>query len=105
MNYRNQELLALAKGKPCMVQAPGICERRSDTVVAAHSNSMELGKGKSEKAHDCFIAFACGPCHDWIDGRLKVEGTTKADRDAWWEKGHKRTLLFLFEQGLIQVRK
>lgn len=105
MNYRNPKLLELAKGAPCMVQAPGICERRSETVVAAHANRGDLGKGERLKAHDCFVAFACGPCHDWIDGRLKVEGTSRADREVWWEKGFFRTVLYLWTQGLIQVRE
>lgn len=103
MMYRNPQLLQLAKGAPCLVAIPGICNRNSETVVAAHSNSLEHGKGVGLKAHDCFIAFACSDCHDAIDGRSSR--LPKEDRKHYWQRGFERTMLYLFENDNIKVIK
>lgn len=65
--YRDATLLEMARGRPCLVMVPGLCSHRVDTVVAAHSNSQEHGKGMGRKADDCYTAFACVACHSWLD--------------------------------------
>lgn len=64
---RNAHLLAMAKGKPCMMQLPGICNNNPETTVAAHSNSQEHGKAGARKADDCYSVWACYACHSWLD--------------------------------------
>ncbi len=73
MNYpkeprqRNPTLLNMAKGEPCLLRVPGVCNGDSDTTVAAHSNQSAHGKGKAMKAHDWASVWACSACHMWLD--------------------------------------
>lgn len=103
MNFECPKLLALARGKACQH-----CFVEDDTVVAAHSNQSVHGKGKSIKAHDCFIAFLCWRCHSWLDQGsgmcpLAVYSDSREDKNAMWRVAHDRTLLLLFKLGLIVV--
>ena len=99
--YRNPKLLKAAKGQECTVQVPGVCIGGTETTVAAHSPFGEDGKGMGQKADDCFIAFACSACHDWLDGRGK-KITSDYDRDAYFNRGVKRTLRNLLERGILK---
>lgn len=72
--HRSEKLRALARGQPCMVAdvfdrdlMPWPARHDPATVVWAHSNLPEHGKGKSIKAHDCFGFLACAECHAEID--------------------------------------
>lgn len=64
---RNATLLGMARGEPCMLQVPGVCNRDSATSVQCHSNLGMHGKGKGTKAHDCFSFSGCSACHFWLD--------------------------------------
>ena len=99
--YRSPALLKLARGAPCLVAIEGICTGNRESVVAAHGNWQNLGKGVGLKAHDCFIAFACQACHDAIDGR--THHIPKADRRYYWQRGFERTVLYLFENAKVKV--
>lgn len=65
--YRDPHLLKMAKGKPCLLQAPGVCNNNPETTVACHSNLSIHGKGMSHKAHDYFTVWGCSSCHAWLD--------------------------------------
>lgn len=101
MTYRNRALLDLARGQPCMVRIPGICNGDAETTVAAHSGMLIHGAGTGHKAADCFIAFACSACHDAMDGRRP--DLDPAERRAWWTVGYDRTVEWLWSQGLVEV--
>jgi cytochrome c553 len=60
--YRNKRLLELLREAPCQV-----CGIEDGTVVAAHSNQLRDGKGRSIKAHDFRIAAMCYRCHTRCD--------------------------------------
>jgi hypothetical protein len=62
--FRSRALLDCARDLPC-----GNCGTEDGTVVAAHSNLGEHGKGKGLKAHDCFFAALCAACHFWLDNQ------------------------------------
>ena len=64
------KILAYAKGQPCTLRIHGVCNRDSDTVVAAHSPCQEDQQGMGQKPHDFLISFACSTCHAWLDGRV-----------------------------------
>jgi hypothetical protein len=95
--YRNPALLALARHAPhCMS-----CLKPNDgTVVAAHSNQLRDGKGRSLKAHDFRIAMCCGQCHHEID---QGRALSRDERVARWEEAHRRTIGWLFESGCVVV--
>lgn len=81
-------------------------------LAPAHSNLGEHGKGKGLKAHDCFFAFLCGPCHAWLDnagGNGKdptgVYDSTPADKREVFLKAMARTWLELWRRGLLKVAR
>lgn len=65
--YRDPVLLEMARGRPCLLLVPGICNHRTDTTVAAHSNLSIHGKAKSRKADDVYSCWSCAACHYWLD--------------------------------------
>lgn len=97
MNYRNPRLLEAARELPCQH-----CGVQDGTVVAAHSNQLRDGKGRSIKAHDYRIASLCYRCHSDLD-----QGSTmsKQERLEMWEEAHRRTVGLLFERDIIELRR
>ena len=102
MNYRNRKLLDLAEGRACQN-----CGAQDGTIVAAHSNLPEHGKGARIKAHDCFHAWLCFRCHSWLDqggvGRdpTGVYRPTRDDKAEMFCRAMDRTTLELWREGLI----
>lgn len=98
--YRNQKILSAAKGEDCTMNSPW-CNYNPETVVAAHSNYQEDGKGMGKKSDDLFVAFCCSGCHDWFDGRIR-DGSTEADRRDAFHRAMKRTWKRLIDRGIIR---
>ena len=95
MNYRNKKLLEVVRDSPCQ-----LCGAQDGTVVAAHSNQLRDGKGRSIKAHDYRIAALCYTCHADIDqGRMSRE-----DKQDLWEMAHRKTVGWLFENEHLEVK-
>ena len=95
MNYRNKKLLEVVRESPCQ-----LCGAEDGTVVAAHSNQLRDGKGRSIKAHDYRIAALCYTCHADIDqGRMSRE-----DKQDLWEMAHRKTVGWLFENKHLEVK-
>lgn len=65
--HRNQRLLDLARGKPCLLCIEGVCCGDSATVVACHSGSSKHGKAGARKADDQYSVWGCATCHRWLD--------------------------------------
>ena len=64
--YRNKKLTESAKHELCVsCGSPYACW--------AHSDEYRHGQAGGQKAHDMFGAFLCLACHDWYDGRSKIE--------------------------------
>ena len=69
-------------------------------MVAAHSNQLRDGKGRSIKAHDYRIAALCFRCHADIDqGRMSRE-----DKQDLWEMAHRKTIGWLFENDHLETK-
>lgn len=100
MNYRNPQLLRLAKGMPCMLQVPSVCCGDPETTVAAHSNLMRHGKGTSEKAGDEYHCWACAACHRWLDHGP----APRSEKEAAFLAAFERTYTALWARGLINVK-
>lgn len=83
---------------PCLLQIPGVCE--GGNGEPCHANWSDFGKGKSRKAHDCFVAAGCRACHREIDHGKRL---TREEREAMWMCGWRRTILELFRRGLVRV--
>jgi hypothetical protein len=96
LNYRNKKLLEIARKLPCCH-----CGREDGTVVAAHSNQLRDGKGKSIKASDYRIASLCFFCHSELD---QGKNLSKQERVEMWEEAHRKTIGLLFENGYLEVK-
>jgi len=93
--YRNKALLEILRKSPCQT-----CGRDDGTVVAAHSNQLRDGKGRSIKAHDYRVAAMCYKCHMELDQGSKMG---KSERVEVWEDAHRRTIGWLFENDLLTL--
>jgi len=65
------KLRKAAKGRPCMVRIPGICNHNPETVVLAHIRKGGVA-GVGMKPPDLCGVWACSDCHDAIDGRKSI---------------------------------
>lgn len=97
-NYRDRKLLDLAYQLECQVWLPGICE--GGMGEPAHSNQSRHGKGGALKAHDCFYASSCRACHRELDQGRTMSREQKFEA---WQRAHERTMLALWQLGLIRV--
>jgi hypothetical protein len=97
MSFRNKKLLNAVRDQPCV-----LCGSLG-TTVAAHANSVALGKGTGIKAPDYYTAWVCQHCHDVIDGRSPVSGTVYRDRQEMWTVAFLRTVARWFELGVVKV--
>lgn len=88
-----------AKGKPCQVRVPGVCNGDWSTTVLAHLN----GAGMALKAHDHEGAYTCSACHSWLDGGY-AKTHTRAERDLWHLEGVIRTQRLLIDEGYQFVK-
>lgn len=96
MNYRNPKLLEVVRESPCQ-----ICGAQDGTVVAAHSNQLRDGKGRSIKSHDYRLAACCFTCHAMLDQGNKLSRDQRRDM---WEDAHRKTIGWLFENGKLEVK-
>ena len=98
--YRNKKLLNAARGQQCQIQIDDVCNGNPDTVVAAHSNQLQHGKGMGIKSHDCYVAWACSNCHFEIDQGSKL---SRQEKDEYWQIGFQKTILQMFLQDIVSV--
>lgn len=96
MTFRSPKLLKSAEGQPCM-----ICGSVG-TTIAAHANSVALGKGTGIKAPDFYTAWMCQVCHDLYDGRRGK--LTRAEKEEMWVTAYLRTVKRWFELGIVRVK-
>ena len=67
LEHRNPALLAMARGKRCLLQVPGICDCNPASTVACHSNFSIHGKAGARKADDHYSVWGGSSCHRWLD--------------------------------------
>ena len=79
IQHRNSTLLAMAKGMPCLLRVPGVCQGGTETTVAAHSNLSIHGKAGARKADDQYSVWGCMACHiGWLDQGRAPRAAKKA---------------------------
>jgi len=74
---RNPHLLAMARGRYCLLRVPGVCIGGTETTVACHSNLSIHGKAGARKANDEYHVPGCFACHRWLD-QGPADGVLKA---------------------------
>jgi hypothetical protein len=87
-----------AKGRPCQVRIPGICNHDPATTVLAHYR-LAGACGVGQKPHDLLGAWACSACHDAIDRRTHKDTERDFLRLAHAE-GVLRTIDQLTKEGI-----
>ena len=93
------DLRKAAKGRPCMVRLPDICNHNPETTVLAHIRMAGLS-GMGIKADDLLGAWACSSCHDSIDRRSHTDLDRDYVRLAHLE-GMARTIAQLRKEGIV----
>lgn len=97
------DLRKLARGRPCMVRLPGICNRNPETTVLAHYRLSGMS-GIGMKSPDILGAWCCSDCHDAVDRRSNMQLEREFVRLAHAE-GVARTINQLAEEGYIKWTK
>jgi len=78
---------ALCRGRSCYLAIPGLCRNDVATVVPAHSNQAQHGKGRGIKAHDVYTVPACFLCHAELDQGNRF---TRLEKFALWDQAFER---------------
>ncbi|MES9841203.1 MAG: nuclease domain-containing protein [Candidatus Thiodiazotropha endolucinida] len=86
-----------AKGRPCMIREPGICNADPATTVLCHLN----GGGMAMKHDDKHGAWGCCNCHSWVDGGYIKTGHTKEYMENAHLWGVIRTQQVLIREGKL----
>ena len=86
-----------ARGKMCMIQIFGVCNRSHETSVLCHLP----GPGVGVKADDIHAAIGCNACHDAVDGRRSVMGCTPCEVKMLFLEGVIRTQKLWLKEGLM----
>lgn len=94
--FRSPKLLKLARDQACVM-----CGCQDGTIVAAHSNLIEHGKGRGFKAHDGMTAWLCMGCHYQLDQGARW---TKEEKREFTLMAISRTYMKLWDMDLIQVK-
>jgi hypothetical protein len=97
--YRNRKLLDLCHNAPCFLLIDRVCRSGVNPSVPCHSNHQRHGRGKDNKAHDCFTVPGCPECHYWLD----FGPATREDKDQAFMAGLERWLLHLWRRELIKL--
>lgn len=84
-----------ARGQPCLIRIPGVCNGNPETTVLAHLG----GGGMGAKRLDIHGAFACSACHDEVDRRTRY--TDASDAARWHLDGIIRTQEWWAREGLL----
>lgn len=97
MTFRSRRLLDQARDQSCVM-----CKTHDGTIVAAHSNLLEHGKGAGHKAHDAMHAWLCYRCHTEYD---QGHTMTKDEKREFILTAICRTVMKLWDQELIGIKK
>ena len=89
-----------ARGRACTIRLPG-CDGGGETTILAHYRLAGLS-GMGIKPDDLACgAWCCAPCHDKIDGRVKLAGYGRTELRMAHAEGVMRTIEQLRREGLI----
>jgi hypothetical protein len=88
-------LRKLARGRPCMIRMPGVCNGNPETTVLCHLRMLGVS-GMGMKAFDLLGAWGCSDCHRYVDTH-GIDGRTAL------LEGMARTQACLLHEGLIEV--
>jgi hypothetical protein len=94
------DLRKLARGQPCLIRVPGVCNGRTDTTVLCHIRMTGIS-GMGYKAPDALGAHGCSHCHAYCDGQTYGPHSAQ-DRRLFLLEGMARTQAWLIERGVLR---
>ena len=97
--FRSAKVLRHAKGQPCTLRFPGICNGGGETTVACHIRDAHKGMG--QKASDHSIVFGCAACHRYLDEQTWRRLLTEADVNYHVIAALQETWAILIRDGII----
>lgn len=97
--FRSARVLRHAKGQPCTLRFPGICDGGGETTVACHVRDSH--KGMAQKASDHSIVFGCASCHRYLDEQTWKRLLTDADVNRYVISALQETWAILIRDGII----
>jgi hypothetical protein len=83
-HHRSKALTQSARDESCVA-----CGVHDGTIVWAHSNEMEHGKGKGIKCHDLLGNYLCCRCHAAYDQGPEP----RAMKRAWFREWYPKTMV------------
>lgn len=95
------KLTEAARGQPCMVRLPAICNFNPETTVLAHYR-LPGTCGTGMKPPDLLGAWCCSSCHDVLDGRVQTKDADYAWNHLAHAEGCLRTINELIRQGKLK---
>lgn len=99
MGVVSQKLRDSARGQPCALCLPGICQGGTETTVLCHLPSHIGLKGVGMKVPDWWAVYGCHACHAALDQR-RLHPSHEA-----YHCMHalQRTWALWFELGLLSI--
>ena len=103
MPIRIKQIRDSARGQPCTIEIPGVCNHDPQTTVLAHYQPPGHG-GMGTKPDDSSAAYACSSCHDQLDGRT-TWWDAGSSKDWYWFRGMRQTWRLLLENEVLTTGK
>lgn len=72
MTIKTNKFRQSARGEDCTLGFLETCCHDPDYTIVAHIGSKGNATAKRRMAYDANGVYACTPCHDFIDGRVKI---------------------------------
>lgn len=91
-------LTEVARGMPCCLEVPDVCNGNPETTVWCHANTQEWGKGMSAKCDDFMGVFGCSACHQWLDEPKNADAANYLFIEAY-----RRTWRLLWGNGIVRI--
>lgn len=98
---RSRKLLDSAKGQPCTLEVPGVCNRDPATVVSCHVRDESFGMGV--KADDQSSFHGCSACHAFWDTGSFIGRISEADMLRLVLRAIQRTTRNRIERGFMRI--
>ena len=87
-----------AKGQPCTMRLPGVCNGNIETTVLAHAN----GAGMGTKSDDFNAADCCSACHDVLDRKVFVDGIDEGVIWKAFQRARYETIVNRLTRGIVK---
>lgn len=94
------KLREAAKGMPCMVRIPGVCNGNPETTILGHYRLSGLN-GIGMKPPDICGAWVCSACHDCVDNRVRSDDWEYTEVRFMHAEGVLRTINELIKRGKL----